>query len=134
MELPARPPPLLGRPALDVAVDVVRAGIYVALVLWAWSEPAGTGAFVFGGFVFADISSWFIMSLTENLFRPAGFTIEFVGFAAFLGLLSRVGALEIPVGREGEALGIFFLSYLATALVRFASYWLRRIAEELEDG
>lgn len=124
--------PLLGRPILEIAADVLRAGVYAGLAIWAWMEPAGTGAFVFGGFVSADICSWFLMTLTESVFRPATFTIEFLGFAAFLGLLSRAGALDIPIGQEGEALAVFFLSYLGTSIVKLTSHWLSILKEDIE--
>jgi hypothetical protein len=127
------PPPLLGRPALDVAVDVVRASIYVGLVLWAYAEPAGTGAFVFGGFVFADVTSWVVFGLGQIPFRPTAFAVEFLGYAALMGLLSRAGAFEIGAGREGEALAISFLSCVLTFWIKFGSFWLRGIQKMLED-
>jgi hypothetical protein len=130
---PRRPAPLLGRPGLDVAVDVLRASLYVTLILWVYYHPGGLVTFVFGGFILADLTSWVVFSFGDMMLRPAGVTLELVAFLVFLGVLSRAGAWEIPIGREGEALAVGFLAYMATFWVKFASHFLRRIAQELEE-
>jgi hypothetical protein len=127
------PAPLLGRPALDVALDFGKAGGYLAVISWAWLEPAGLGPFVFGGFVLADLTTWVLLSIGEMFVRPFSFAVETAGFAAFLLLLGRIGAFEIPVGQEGEALAVGFLSYLATFWTKFTLHSLRKIAGSLEE-